>query len=63
MMLDCRIVSQGPSTEIAAEMDDAVDALADRLDLREIGEIGRHEFFVGLPRSAGALMSLSRRSG
>ena len=32
---------------IAAEMQDAVDALADRLDLREIGQIGRLEFFVG----------------
>ena len=31
---------------IATEMQDAVDALANRLDLREIGQIGRLEFFV-----------------
>ena len=29
-----------------AEMQDAVDALADRLDLCEIGQLGRLEFFV-----------------
>ena len=27
-------------------MQDAVDAFADRLDLREVGQIGRLEFFV-----------------
>ena len=36
----------GAFDRIAAEMQDAVDAFADRLDLREIGEIGRLEFFV-----------------
>ncbi len=27
-------------------MQDAVDALADRLDLRQIGQFGRLEFFI-----------------
>jgi len=35
-----------PFDRIAAEMQDAVDALADRLDLREVSQIGRLEFFV-----------------
>jgi hypothetical protein len=30
-----------------AEMQDAVDALADRLDLRRIGQLGRREIFRG----------------
>jgi hypothetical protein len=46
MMLDCRIESQGPFDRIAAEMQDAVDAFADRLDLRHVGEIGRLELLV-----------------
>ena len=36
----------GAFDRIAAEMQDAVDAFADRLDLREIGQIGRLEFLV-----------------
>jgi hypothetical protein len=39
-------VVPGPFDRIAAEMQDAVDAFADRLDLREIGEVGRLEFLV-----------------
>ena len=46
MMLDCRIVSQGPSTEIAAQVNDAVDAVDDLLDLVDAGEIGGHECLV-----------------
>ncbi len=46
-MLALRMVSQGPSIEMAAEMDDAVDAVDDRFDLRVVGEIGGHEVFVG----------------
>src|SRR5438093_1047321 len=36
----------GSFDRIAAEMQDAVDALADRLDLGQIGEIGRLELLV-----------------
>ena len=36
----------GAFDRIAAEMQDAVDAFADRLDLRQVGEIGRLEFLV-----------------
>src|SRR3954454_3886395 len=39
-------VAPGAFDRNPAEMQDAVDAFADRLDLREIGEIGRLEFFV-----------------
>src|SRR5262245_41655761 len=35
-----------PLHRVAAKMQDAVNALADRLDLREIGKIGRLEFLV-----------------
>jgi hypothetical protein len=43
-------------------MQDAVDALADRLDLREIGSSAALNFSL-VPRSAGAFTSLSSKSG
>ncbi len=40
------MLSQGPSTENPPKCRDAVDALANRLNLREIGQFRRFEFFL-----------------
>jgi len=43
-------------------MQDAVDAVAERLDLRQIGQLGRLEFLAGA-KIGGRFRSLSSKSG